>query len=235
MVDDTRDETQTRQLQTIVRLANVGKPIRFVFDRPGKPILFSEGLDRKTPGVLLEIGLDLPAFARRADIAGDGPTLLKKLPSLARIAVSAANQKRQALRTLPESSPLKKRFLIERASSVVVPNGIDTVVQDIIGVSPSASPLALQFALDLVRVLRETLHQAGRSANLDLRLECPAQPPIRMQRRQHPPGQRQYGFIQVWGQQYRRANQTQIQQHRGKCRRAKTTVGIQYPRCHRHQ
>ena len=48
-------------------------------------------LDRKTPGVLLEIGLDLPAFARRADIANDGPTLLKKLPSLARIAVSAVS------------------------------------------------------------------------------------------------------------------------------------------------
>jgi len=170
-----RDETQRRHLQTLVRLASVGKPIRFIFDRPRKPILFSEGLDRRTPGVLLEIGLDLPAFAKRTDIANDGPTMLKKLPSLARIAVSAANQKRQALRTLPESSPLKQRFLIERATSVVTPNGIDTVVQAITGASLFHSPLSLQFALDLIGVLRSTLQQAGRTANLDLRLECPAQ------------------------------------------------------------
>jgi hypothetical protein len=166
------DETQLRQLRTLVRLATLGKPIRFVFDRPRKRILFSEGLDRKTPGVLSVIGLDLAAFASRPDIAHDGPTLLKKLPSLARIAVSAANQKRQALRTLPESSPLKQRFLIERASSVIVPYGLDAVVQAATGASLFDSPLSLQFALELLGVLRATLDQAGRGVNLDLRLEC---------------------------------------------------------------
>jgi hypothetical protein len=166
------NDTQLRQLRTLIRLASLGKPIRFLFDRPRKRILFSEGLDRKTPGVLLNIGLDLAAFASRPDIAHDGPTLLKKLPSLVRIAVSAANQKRQALRTLSESSPLKQRFLIERASSVIAPDGIDTVVQATTGASLFESPLSLQFALELLRVMRETLDQAGRAVNLDLRLEC---------------------------------------------------------------
>jgi len=59
--------------------------------------------------VLLDVGLDLPAFAERPDIAQDGATLLKKLPSLARIAVSAAGQNAVSAR-VPDSSPLKSDF-----------------------------------------------------------------------------------------------------------------------------
>jgi hypothetical protein len=95
-----------------------------------------------------------------------------------RIAVSAANQKRQALRALPESSPLKQRFLIDRASSVILPHGLDTVTQTITGGSLLDSPLSLQFAQNLIGVLRTTLQQAGQDANLDLRLECPALTPL---------------------------------------------------------
>ena len=166
---------ERRQLASLVRLALQGRAVRFIFDRPRAAIALAEGLDRKCPGVLLEVGLDLAAFAGRPDIANDGATLLAKLPSLARIAVSAADQKRRFLRNLPASSPLKRRFLIERAAGAIVPLGLDAVVQTITGASSAASPLSLDFALQILRSLKDTLQKAGRSINLDLRLDSPAQ------------------------------------------------------------
>jgi hypothetical protein len=171
-----RDDTERRQLGDLLRQAVQGKPVRFVFDRPRGPVPLAEGLDRKCPGVLVELGVDLPALAQRADIARDGAALLKKLPSLARIAVSAAAQKRQYLRSLPKTSPLKRRFLIERSAAVVTPFGLDEAVVYVTGDSPSRSPLALDFALKLLHMLRETLHDAGRAINLDLRVDSPALP-----------------------------------------------------------
>ncbi|MBI1830351.1 MAG: hypothetical protein HYR84_02735, partial [Planctomycetes bacterium] len=85
-----RDEVERRQLQDLLREALLGKAIRFIFDRPRGPVALAEGLDRKCPGVLMEIGLDLAALAFRPDVQRDAATLLKKLPSLVRIAVSAA-------------------------------------------------------------------------------------------------------------------------------------------------
>lgn len=170
-----RADTERRQLQGLIRLALQGRAVRFVFDRPRAPIALAEGLDRKCPGVLLEVGLDLAALAQRPDVARDGATLLKKLPSLARIAVSAAAQKRHYLRQLPASSPLKRRFLIERAAGAIVPCGLDSAVQTITGTSLVQSPLALDFALQIVHTLKDALQKAGRSINLDLRLDSPAQ------------------------------------------------------------
>ena len=94
-----------------------------------------------------------------------------------RIAVSAADQKRRFLRNLPASSPLKRRFLIERAAGATVPLGLAAVVEKITGASSAASPLSLDFALQILRILKDTLQKAGRSINLDLRLDSPAQAP----------------------------------------------------------
>ena len=171
-----RDETERRQLHDLLRQALQGKAIRFVFDRPRGAIALAEGLDRKCPGVLLEVGVNLAALAKRPEIARDGATLLKKLPSLARMAVSAAVQKRQYLRNQPEASPLKRRFLIERAAAVVLPLGLDQVVLGITGESLSQSPLSLDFALRILQTLKDSLHKAGRPINLDLRLDSLALP-----------------------------------------------------------
>ena len=168
-----RDESERRQLQSLLRLALQGKPIRFVFDRPRAGVTLSEGLDRKSSGVLLDVGFDLTTFAQRPDIAHDGAALLKKLPSLARMAVSAAVQKRRFLRSLPDHAPLKRGFLIERAVCVVTPIGLDKIVRTITGESLAKSPLSLNFALQIVQTLKETLTQAGRAINLDLRLDSP--------------------------------------------------------------
>lgn len=171
-----RDDTERRQLNELVRQALLGRSVRFVFDRRHGPVALAEGLDRKCPGVLLEVGLDLAALAQRADVARDGVSFLKKLPSLARIAVSAAGQKRQYLRTLPEGSPLKRRFLIERSAAVIVPMGLDEAVVCATGESLARSPLSLDFALKILQTLKDALNEAGRSINLNLRLDSPSLP-----------------------------------------------------------
>ena len=170
-----RNDNERRQLQSLIPLALNRRPVRFVFDRPRGPVALAEGLDRKSPGVLLEVGLNLTALAERPDVAQDGATLLKKLPSLAHLAVSAAVQKRDYLRKLPKSSPLKRRFLIERAAGAIVPLGLHTVVQTITGASLSQSPLSLDFALQIVGTLRNALQKAGRAINLDLRIDGSAE------------------------------------------------------------
>jgi hypothetical protein len=171
-----RDDTERRQLHDLLRQALQGRPIRFIFDRPRTVIALAEGLDRRCPGVLLEVGLDLAAFANRAEIGHDGATFLKKLPSLARIAVSAAAQKRQFLRGLPEPSPLKRQFLIDRSAAVVMPMGLDDAVRSITGESLTRSTLSLDLAMRILRTLNETLQGAGRAINLDLRLDSHALP-----------------------------------------------------------
>ena len=166
-----RDPSQRGRLKSLVRHTAQGKAVRFLFDRPRVAIMLAEGMDRKNSGVLFEIGLDLAAFARHADISQDGVALLKKLPSLARMAVSAAKQKQQYLRSLPEECPLARGFLIERAACVVTPIGLDAVVCAATGESMTKSPLSLDFAVRIVQTIKDALRQASRSISLDVRLD----------------------------------------------------------------
>ena len=168
------NEIQMRQLHGLLRQALQGKPIRFVLDRPrGLPAL-AEGLDRKCPGVLLDVGLDLTVLARKTDIGADGAAFLEKLPSLARMAVSASQQKHRFLRGLADDAPVKQSFLLDRAATIVAPIGLHEVVQAITGASLTRSPLALDFALQILHTLKHALHAAGRAAHLDLRLDSSA-------------------------------------------------------------
>ncbi|MBI2805053.1 MAG: hypothetical protein HYX68_08730 [Planctomycetes bacterium] len=175
-------ETSRRRLLGLIRLALQGKPVRFVFDRAPPPIALAEGFDRKCPGLLLEVGLDLPALMRCAPAVGDGSALLKSLPGLARIAASAAQQKRRYLRDLPADAAVKRSFVLERSSALVVPIGLDEVVQRITGASLWRSPLSLDFARQILQTLKKTLCQSGRAAQLDLRMACPGECPTHSDR-----------------------------------------------------
>src|SRR5262249_21246317 len=157
----------------LIRQALQGKAVRFVFDRPPSAMALAEGLDRRCPGVLVEIGVDVAALARRADVAGDVATFMKKLPSLARIAVSAAAQKRQFLRTFPPTSALKREFLTERSAAVVIPLCIDGAVRQLTGESLSHRGSSVDLAVQILRSLTEVLTCSGQAINLDLRLDGP--------------------------------------------------------------
>lgn len=166
-----RDGAQRRWLHDLLRQALQGRPVRFIFDRPSAPVALAEGVDRKCPGLLLEIGLDLAGLAARPEVQRDASAFLKKLPSLARLAVSASRQKRQYLRALPEAAPLKRPFLIDRAAALITPLGLDDAVRHLVGESLAHSPLALDCAGRIVQTLKSALVAAGRSILLEMRLD----------------------------------------------------------------
>src|SRR5262249_22596442 len=119
------------RLGRVARAALLGSEIAFVFDRPRRPLTLAEGGQRRHPAVLLAGGLDLPRLAALANEeqtlrpAGDSTgRFLEKLKSLARLALSAAVQKREFLRRHAEECPaLARGFLLERARLVVAPVG----------------------------------------------------------------------------------------------------------------
>ncbi len=131
-----------RRLGQVARHALDGRPIAFVFDRPRRPVVLAEGMDRERPAVLMEIGLDLAAFLRLPGIAGDGEAFHQKLASLARMAVSAGAQKRKYLRRHAEGTHLGRGFLLDRARLAVVPLGLDAIVRSLSDEVSTATAMA---------------------------------------------------------------------------------------------
>ncbi len=162
-------------------LALHGAPLGFVFDRPRRPLALAEGIDRQHPALLLTVGLHLPRLALQPGIGGDPATFLSKLGSLARLALSAGVQKREYLRRLerrrplpsPDAPVLTSGFLLDRARLVVVPVGLDGVVQSFFKKGLSAGGAALEFGRQIVLRLREVLRQDGRNVHLDTCLDGP--------------------------------------------------------------
>src|SRR5207249_9481161 len=60
-----------QRLERVVQRVLEDRPIALVMDRPRRPVALAEGMDRRRPAVLQEIGLDLAAFLRLPEIAGD--------------------------------------------------------------------------------------------------------------------------------------------------------------------
>src|SRR5262249_55659097 len=122
------------RLLRLARCALAAPELTFVCDRPRRPLALAEGLDRRHPAVLLTVGLQLPRLAELPGLQGDPERFLQKLSSLARLALSAAVQKRDFLRRHRREHPTVSRtFLLDRARLVVVPIGLETVVQRLLG------------------------------------------------------------------------------------------------------
>jgi hypothetical protein len=117
------------RLARMLRPALDGAPVVFVFDRPRRPVDLAEGMDRRHPAALLTVGVDLPRLADQPGVDGDPARFLRKLGSLARLALSAAVQKRDFLRRRKQAGgpPLSAGFLLDRARLVVAPVGLDVV------------------------------------------------------------------------------------------------------------
>jgi hypothetical protein len=159
------------QLPGLLRLARralEGAPLTFVFDRPNRPAILGEGLDRQHPAVLLTVGLHLPRLIEQSGSAIDPPQFLRKLSSLARLALSAAAQKRDFLRRHRSVWPeVNRGFLLERARLVVVPVGVDHAIRMLIGQGFATAGPARGFAQQVVSTLRSVLEQEGQSSLLD--------------------------------------------------------------------
>ncbi len=172
---DFRPEAAER-LTAVARLVLDKSAIGFIFDRPRRPAALAAGVDRLHPAVLLTVGLHLPRLAEQPGVDGDPARFLKKLGSLARLALSAAVQKRDYLRrreAAPGAPPVTSGFLLDRARLVAAPVGLDAVVQAFTGRGLCSGGAALEFGKQIVQTLRDVLRQDGGQTRLATCLDGP--------------------------------------------------------------
>lgn len=161
------------RLVRLVRRAVDGEAVAFTFDRPRRPLALAEGIDRRHPATLLMIAMHLSRLAEQVAGRGGGPELfLQKLGSLARLALSAAAQKRDFLRRHGTDRPaLARGFLLDRARLVAAPIGLDQAVTALLGEEPAAGGRAQDLARQIMRRLQEVLQHDGRASHLDACLD----------------------------------------------------------------
>jgi hypothetical protein len=161
-------------LRRAARLAAEGAALAFVFDRPRRPVGLAEGIDRQHPALLLTVGLHLPRLAAGLGPGAEPALFLQKLGSLARLALSAAVQKRDFLRRhAPDRPELTRAFFLDRARLMVTPVGLESAVRSLIGKGLCDSK-APDFARQIVQCLRDVLHEDGRACLIDTCLDAPA-------------------------------------------------------------
>jgi hypothetical protein len=145
-----------------------------LFDRPRRPFVLSHGTNRERPAVLQEIVLDLPKLLDVPEIDGRAERLLEKLPSLSRLAISAAGQKRKYLRRHAEH--LGRGFLLDRAVVRLIPRGLDAVVRRLMNVAVTETKLARAFGRRILAALADPLDAEHRRTGLNLSLAAPVEP-----------------------------------------------------------
>lgn len=161
--DFADDQAHRRLCRLAERLAPV-PAVAVVFDRPRRPIAIAEGLDRDHPALLLPVALSLRRLLALPGATSDPQTFTQKLGSLARLALSAAVQKRDFLRRHEHGFP---PFLIERSRLVVVLTGLATPVEHFFGHSQELGGPALEFAKQLVSSVRAVLRHEGESRRIE--------------------------------------------------------------------
>jgi hypothetical protein len=164
------------RLLGLARRAADGAPLAFVFDRPRRPTAFGEGLDRIHPAMLLTVGLHLPRLIEQIGPSAEPAVFVRKLGSLARLALSAAVQKRDFLRRHSHGRPaLARVFLLERARLVVVPVGLEAAVQTLAGRGLGAGGPGLELAREIVLRFRDVLQRDGQACRLEACLDSAAE------------------------------------------------------------
>jgi hypothetical protein len=165
------------QLHHVIRRALEGAPVAFTFDWPRRPAALAEGTDRRNPAVLMTVGLHLPRFAAQltgADgTACDAGRFLRKLGSLARMALSAGVQKRAFLRRHGREWP---PFLLDRARLVVAPVGLEWLARQLTGVGLAAGGPGLEIAVQVLVGLEAVLIREGSACRLECCLAAPHGP-----------------------------------------------------------
>lgn len=164
---------RSHRLLRVARAALAKNRIFFIFDRPRRNLILGPGLDRSTPAVLLTVAVQLPQVADLPGVGRDADLFLRKLGSVARWCLSAAQQKRVFLRRRASSGDnptptLHRGFLLDRARLVVIPVGLEATVRRLTGRGLCDDWVGLDLAQRILQRLREVLHQEGASTNLSV-------------------------------------------------------------------
>jgi len=162
---------QSKNELRMARLARYilqGAPITIAFDRANRPISLAEGLDRKYSNLLITVGLHLPNLSRQLGDRAETALFIQKLGSLARLAITAAVQKR---RFLTRYHRPRAAFLVDRARLTVVPVGLESVAQKYTGQSIRPGTPGLEFASRIIHNLSDILNQEGPRYNLEISLD----------------------------------------------------------------
>jgi hypothetical protein len=158
-------------LLRLARLAVESPLFTFTFDRPRRPVVLGEGLDRNHGGLLLAVGLHLPRLLDLPGVHGQPPVFLQKLATLGRLALSAAVQKRNYLRRQAKArAELSRGFLLDRARLLVVPVGLDAAVRVLTGCAVAEGKPGLDLGRQILVGLRDVLEEG---ANLDSCIDGP--------------------------------------------------------------
>ncbi len=141
--------------------------ISIVFDRPRRPVALGGGLSqREHPAVLTCAALNLVALADQPGLLADVDRYVHLLGSLARLALSAAVQKREHLRRQNRPA-ITGGFLLDRARFVAEAQGLDEVVKRFTGWSLANGGPSLDLGKRIVQRLVDVLRQEGRALQLE--------------------------------------------------------------------
>jgi hypothetical protein len=127
----------------------------------------AEGIDRQHPVLLAAVALNLARLAAQPGVSGHFDLFLRKLGSLARMALSAGVQKRDFLRRRAATqSTLTHGFVLDRACLRVIPLGLEAVVRDFAG-QDAGEERVRSLARTIVQHLTEVLQTEGTRCLLD--------------------------------------------------------------------
>ena len=173
---DWADPEGRRRLLGLLRAALRGRPVRFVFDAPRRPVLLADGLDRATPGLLLSLTLDLASLRRRVGAPDSPEAFAQRAGSLMRLALSAAPQKRDFLRR--RGTPDWPPFLLDRAGAALRLEGWPEVLADRPGSHAGDIAEGWRFRLRFYQAFLEELRQEAARLHIPVAVEdqstCPA-------------------------------------------------------------
>ena len=165
---DFQPKTEPQWLR-LVRRALDGDRLAFAFDRPRRRVALAEGIDRRHAAILTTIGVSLPRLIEQLGVDVEPARFLEKLGSLARLALSAAQQRRRFLRKEGTSrETLTRGFLLDRARVRIAPLGLAEVVRPLTGRAPNGGDARMTFGQSIIRRLVEVLTQEGGTQQLDV-------------------------------------------------------------------
>jgi hypothetical protein len=165
------DSARGDLLALMARAALGEYPVVFAFDRPRRVLSLGPGLDRLHSYLLMTVDLDLPRLLEHAGVGEDAELFVHKLASLARLAVSAAVQKRHHLRESVhedgDRSFLLHGFLLDRARLMVCPLGLDRAVRTLTGSGLFEARAGLDLARRIIKELDDALTGEGKRRLVD--------------------------------------------------------------------